>query len=146
MNEQLFWSLIGDLDWSAEGDDDAVIEPVVTRLASLGVETITAFDELLAKKLFALDTREHAENIGRYGIGGSYFSPDNFLYARCVVVANGRDTFEEVIRDPTLFPRDLEFEALLSIPSHAFERLTGDEYAYTTSVSPETFSNTEGWS
>ena len=55
--EALFWDLIR-FNWKRRGDDDAVLRPVVTALSRMAVEDILAFDDILAKLLFALDTRE----------------------------------------------------------------------------------------
>jgi len=46
----------------------------------------------MADKLYALDTAAHARHIGEWAYRGpeaDTFSPDWFLYVRCVVVANG---------------------------------------------------------
>ena len=52
----------------------------------------------------------------------SYFSVDEFLYSRCVVVANGKDYYYEVLNNPTKMPKDLEFESLLYIACDAYEK------------------------
>jgi hypothetical protein len=147
VDEQTFWELIESFDWSRTGDDEAVVEPAVARLASLSVEEIHAFDEILAEKLYALDTEGHARNLGEdsYTGPGGGFSVDGFLYARCVVVANGRAYHEDVVADPSQMPEDMEFESLLYVARAAFERKTGQEYDFSPSVSFETFSNERGW-
>ena len=60
MNEDRFWQLISRLDWQKTGDDDAVIEPTVMALAEQSADDIRGFADLLAEKLHALDTRQHA--------------------------------------------------------------------------------------
>jgi len=70
---------------------------------------------------------------------------DLFLYARCCVVANGRAFYEHVLAHPEDMPKDLTFEALLNLASHAFERKTGFEMEYVPAYNYETFANTEGW-
>lgn len=55
------------------------------------------------------------------------------------------DAFKEVLNDPDKMPRDCTFEALLYIPSEAYQRKTGRKYAYTPAFSFETFSNQAGW-
>ena len=74
------------------------------------------------------------------------FSVDAFLYARCVIVANGRTLFDHVLRNPTTFPKDLEFESLLRLAPEAYRRATGQAFDHLTPVSYETFSNKTGWS
>ncbi len=149
MTEQQFWDLMTLLDWSKldDDDDDAVVEPLVKALAKLPENEIFAFDDLLAEKLFALDTEAHARHMGEDSYTGEdeFFSADQFLYARCVVVANGKECFEEVLADPSQFPEDAEFEAILYVAGTAYERKTGKEYSHIPATDYETFSNTQGW-
>ncbi len=112
----------------------------------MSIEEIQQFDDILASKLFALDTKAHAAEIGEGAYReGELFSADMFLYARCAVVANGRDVFEAVIGDPSSFPKDLEFESLLYVAAAAYEKKTGDDYTHSPKPSYETYSNREGW-
>jgi len=148
MGEQDFWSIIDLLDWDEEGDDDAVLQPAIEALSKRSVAEIQAFEDILSRKLHALDTKAHARNIGAdaYVSEDKFFSADAFLYARCVVVANGRELYETVLADPAKFPQDLEFEALLNLACAAYELKTGEEcQGFETSVSYETFSNRAGW-
>lgn len=148
MNEDVFWRLIALFNWKHTGDDDAVIARTVNALKSMGIEQILKFEELLAQKLYALDTKTHAMSIGddAYVDTEQYFSPDGFLYARCCVIANGKAVYEKVLNNPDEFPKNMEFEAILYIASTAYEEKTGNEYAgFNTSVSYETFSNHAGW-
>jgi hypothetical protein len=146
MDEAVFWHLIDGLDWRREGDDEAVIEPVIAALAALDDAEIESFEEILARLLHALDGRAWARRIGDGWWGGAIeVSADAFLYARCVVVANGRSFYEGVLRDPWRMPADLEFEALLSVAPMAWQRRTGHEADFLTAVSYETFANASGW-
>jgi hypothetical protein len=148
MDENHFWELINLLNWKKTGNDEAVIKPVVRKLSKFEIEDIYAFEEILAQKLYELDTEAHAREIGEdaYRNDKDFFSVDSFLYSRCCVVANGKELFEVVRANPAEFPKDMEFEVLLSIAPEAYELKTGQEYDYLTSVSYETFSNKEGWS
>ena len=149
MNEKEFWRIIGLLNWKKAGDDDAVMKPSVKELAKRGIEEISAFEEMLSQKLYALDTKVHAQNIGEYAYvdADHHFSVDWFLYARCCVVANGSDLYATVLKDSKQFPKDMEFEALLGLASAAYEAKTGKECeGFDTSVSYETFSNRAAWS
>jgi len=136
MTENEFWGVIDLLDWNQTGDDDAVAEPLVARLGSLEVEDIEQFEQRLAEKLHALDLRAIARtwNDG----DDEHFSGDLFLYARCCVVANGRDFFNKVLEDPNSMPRELEFEALLYLAGTAYERKTGRSFEFHATVSYET--------
>lgn len=147
VSDEQFWSLIGRLDWKRLGDDDAVVRPLVNALKALPVEEIYAFDDLLAWKLYALDTEAHARHMGEESYQGpeEHFSVDSFLYTRCCVVANGREVYQEILRDPAEFPEDAEFGALLYVASEAYEEKTGEKYAHDSPVSYETFSNRVGW-
>ena len=149
MTDEQFWAIIARLDWSKAGDDDAVIQPAVRSLGALGGAAVCEFQDVLAAKLYQLDTAHHAAEIGNWAYRGpddDAFSADNFLYARCVVVANGVALFEHVLRHPTAFPKDLEFEALLGIAPLAYKRATGEEFNHDPPLSFETFSNKDGWS
>jgi hypothetical protein len=73
-----------------------------------------------------------------------YYSFDG-LYARCVVVANGRELYEAVLKEPREMPQDMEFEYLLSVAESAFERKTDEEFNFTPRVSYETGMNQAGW-
>ncbi len=149
MNEGAFWGLIARLDWKQTGNDDHVVEPVVKALSAMPETEIAAFHKLLTRKLHALDGRAWARESGSHVWWGEpdKLSVDGFLYARCVVVANGREFFETVRRDPKQMPKDMEFEALISIAPKAYERKTGREGAgeLDTEMSFETFSNRAGW-
>lgn len=149
MTESEFWDLIESFDWDELGDDEAVVEPAVEKLAAGTVDNINAFTEHLHRFLYTLDTREHA----RYAYlgeadpdnGDDYISADDFLYTRCVVVANGREYYAEVLNDPSQMPREMEFEHLLYVAPDAYERKTGDDYDYASGWDFESFSNKEGW-
>ncbi len=147
MNENEFWSIIGMLNWDEAGDDEAVVEPVVDYLSRMSNEEIFQFEEFLAKKLYALDTKAHAKEIGEdaYLNDEKYFSVDSFLYSRCVVVANGRELFEAVLKSPSEFPKDMEFEAILSVSQEAYEQKNDKEWDHVCATDYETYKNTNGW-
>lgn len=142
MNEERFWNIIALLDWAKTGNDDAVIEPAVRALASLPEAAILAFYDLLSEKLHLLDGRTYAEHSVSESVG---ISSDLFLYARCCVVANGRDFYEAVLSDPAQFPKDLFFEALLDISERAWFRKTGTQMEHLPKYIYETGFNPNGW-
>lgn len=145
MGEDAFWDTIELLDWDAEDDED-VIEPVVQHLASLSPEEIAGFHRALCAKLHALDREEFAREIGEFSYGSTEgFSPDHFLDARCVVVANGQAFYEEALSDPGQMPKDMEFEALLTIAEEAYRRKTGRMPLFVGANKIETFSYQSGW-
>jgi Protein of unknown function (DUF4240) len=146
LTEQRFWELIGLLDWSKQGDDEAVIEPAVTALANGPTRHIFDFEDIVSKKLYLLDGLKYAQQIGESAYRPNrYFSVDTFLYARCCVVANGKDFYERVLKNPALMPKNIDFEALLSIASEAYERQSGKELDYIPAYPIETYSNRDAW-
>ncbi|WP_338868832.1 DUF4240 domain-containing protein [Myxococcus stipitatus] len=149
MSEELFWDLIARFNWKKTGDDEAVLKPVVTALSKMTVEDIFAFDDILAAKLHALDTREICRGTYRGTLdpddGAQYISADDFLYCRCVIVANGKGLFDQSLANPMGVPQEMEFEALLGVASAAYEKKMGQEYDHVTPLSWESFSNKEGW-
>jgi hypothetical protein len=146
MSDDVFWRIIGLFHWRKSGDDEAVIEPAVAALAQMSVSDIERFEDILAEKLYSLDTEAHAREIGEEAFQpGEHFSVDWFLYERCAVVANGREFHELVVANPAEMPKDMEFEAILSVAPLAYERRTGQEFEHSTPLSYETFSNRKGW-
>lgn len=149
MSERVFWKLIAMFDWKKTGDDDAVLSPAVNALSRMTVADIYAFDEILAAKLYALDTREICRGTYRGELdpddGDDYVSADDFLYARCVIVANGEKFFQKALANPNKVPQEMEFEALMSVARMAYEKKVGKDYDHVTKLSWESFSNKEGW-
>jgi hypothetical protein len=149
MTENTFWGIVELFDWDKTGDDDAVLEPACQALSALEDCEIFEFEDILAEKLYALDTRAHCRACYAGELdpddGDDYISADGFLYARCVVVANGRDFYASVVADPASMPQGMEFESLLSLPAAAFERKTGKEYEHVPRISYESFQNPAGW-
>ena len=146
MSDEVFWRIIRLFNWKKLGDDNAVIEPAAAALAEMSVADILRFEDILAEKLYVLDTEAHAREIGEDAyLPGGPFSVDWFLYERCAVVANGCDFYESVVADPRRMPKDMEFETMLYVARSAFERKTDQEFDHVTPLSYETFSNREGW-
>jgi hypothetical protein len=146
VTEDTFWSLIARLDWRKR-DRRAAVRPLIQALTELPAADIREFDEILAEKLYALDTVAHARNIGTgaYKGRGDVFSADGFLYARLMAVAKGRAFYERALADPRQMPKDEDFEDLLSAGWKSFEAKTGQEYDRLTRFGFESFSNREGW-
>jgi hypothetical protein len=141
MADSTFWELIGMLDIDSMDTDSAVHV-----LSKMGVKDIKQFEEALAYKLYLLDTKKHAENLGTYSYREkSYFSPDVFLYIRCAAVALGRDTYERALHNPDCMPHEHSFEPLLELASDAYEQRLKKEFDYETGCDYETFSNIDGW-
>ena len=147
LTEKAFWDIIARFDWSDAEADEAVVEPAVRVLRDKPLRHIYEFQDLLSEKLHALDTRQHAAHTGDNAFMGkdSDFSVDEFLYARCCVVANGADFYAKVIKKPSLMPKDLTFEALLTVAHKAYFQKTGKQFRYVPTYNIETFANKKGW-
>ncbi|MFK7933038.1 MAG: DUF4240 domain-containing protein [Saprospiraceae bacterium] len=145
LEETQFWEIISMLDWSKE-ENDEIIAPAIKYLAERPVHFIYLFQDILAQKLFQLDQKKYALHIGEAAWKeGKYFSVDNFLYARCCVVANGKKLFEEVLANPAEMPQDITFEAVLWIAKKAYQQKTDKKFEYFPTPSYETYSNQAGW-
>jgi hypothetical protein len=140
-----FWSIIEQLDWSKEGDNTAVVEPIVQILQNQTSAQLYRFADILSEKLWHLDTKNHAQVFLEDPEEEGYLSVDDFLYARCAVIANGRDFYEEVLNNPKEMPKDLTFESLLYVAMTAYKRKTGKEFMFASAFNYETYSNKGGW-
>lgn len=70
---------------------------------------------------------------------------DDFLYARCGVVAKGQIFYKEVLQNPETMPNDHTFSPLLRIAHKAYERKTGNKMTIPAAFNYETYSNSVGW-
>ncbi|MEP3836629.1 MAG: DUF4240 domain-containing protein [Algibacter sp.] len=150
LEDSLFWEVVNKIDWTKEEDEDEDEDRMnfaIEFLSKKKVSEIKQFQENLSYKLYQLDTKEHAKNIGEdsYKEDDSYFSADNFLYVRCCVIANGKGYFKSVLKSPKEMPKDGDFEPLLYIAEKAYEKRMNRELEYETGCDYETFSNTKGW-
>ncbi|MFN0037460.1 MAG: DUF4240 domain-containing protein [Saprospiraceae bacterium] len=148
MDEAQFWALIDLLDWRTL-DADSITDPTIEALSRFSKDDIHAFHDLMNEKLYSLDGRRFAEQLGSNHYPpteGKHFSVDGFLYARCCVVANGKTFYESVLADPSKMPKEYGFESLLYLPKKAWALKTGrDNYGYFPKTWNETFSNPAGW-
>jgi Protein of unknown function (DUF4240) len=148
MNETQFWAIIAVLNWKIL-DNDAIIAPAAEVLSHFSLDDIHVFHNILNEKLYALDGRRFAEQLGNNQYApetGHSFSADSFLYARCCVVANGQSFYERVLKQPMKMPKNYTFESLLYLPRQAWHLKTGqDNYNYYPPIWAETFSNEMGW-
>ena len=140
-----FWDLIGLLDWSHEDDDSAIVAPLIDVLQKRPIAHIYRFEDILAEKLWHLDTKKHAKIFLDNPEEEGYLSVDDFLYTRCAVVANGKEFYENVLKNPKKMPSDLTFEPLLYVAMEAYKRKTGKEFMAVSAYNYETYSNKGGW-
>ena len=147
LDEKKFWEIINLLDWDQLGDDEKVIEPAVEELASMSTQDVMQFQDILSEKLYALDGEPFAREIGEESFDGNKnnFSKEWFLGVRCCAIANGKEPFEDVLKNPKDMPKDVEFLALTRIATEAYRRKTNKRMTYTTAYDWQTFSNRKGW-
>ncbi len=74
----------------------------------------------------------------RAKLDSHFFSVDEFLYSRCVVVANGEQVYDEILSNPTAMPKDSEFESVLYLAGTAYSQKTGRDFDYCAPTSYET--------
>ena len=142
-SESDFWAMIDFIDWSKKSATDK-LDAVVKKLSARPVSHIYIFADKLSEKLYFLDTKQHA-NVYAADEPDHFISVDDFLYARCAVVAEGRAYYEKVLNDPLLMPNSITFEALLNVADDAYELKMGEEFNYQPSYNYETRSNKQGW-
>ena len=145
MDEKKFWQILDMLDWDSAGDDNAVLAPAVEYLSKLSDEDIFAFEDIMSRLLYDLDSKRLA--IRLYG-DALHFSGDMFLYQRCVALINGEQFYRDIVSFKRPLDEDLEFEALIYLPQNAWAKKHSkepEEYPYYPKVSYETGSNEELW-
>lgn len=142
-SEDDFWRVINEIDWAKKGSENK-IAPAVKMLAKMPVSSMYLFADKLSRKLYHLDTRAHAM---AYAVNepDNFVSADDFLYARCAVVAEGREYYEKVLNDSSQMPDDIVFEPLLYLADDAFELKMGIPFNYMPIYNYETQSNKTGW-
>lgn len=142
MNETLFWSLIERIEGSKRQDESTDFAPLAVELSKMTEADIHDFFECLAQKAHALDTRKHYRRFSWFpGLS------DSFLYTRLMVVAQGKEEYEAVLRNPKAFPKRSTnwLEGMLYVTGEAFSAKTGREFPREATVNIESFSNEEGW-
>jgi uncharacterized protein DUF4240 len=142
-SEADFWRIIECIDWSKKNSKDK-LAPAIKLLSEMPVVNIYLFADKLAEKLFLLDTRQHGDAYLAHE-GDDYLSVDDFLYVRCAVVAEGKDYYEDVLKNPSELTSEISFEPLLNLADHAYKQKIGKQFDYYPARSYETFSNKEGW-
>ena len=140
LSEDDFWRLVDLLDWT--GPETASTDRLINALSERSEREIRHFREWLGLKLRALDTYQFAEMYQKK-FGG--WSVDCFLYARCWIVAKGRENYEATMIDKSKFPDDLAFEELLYLHHKAYEKKTGEELDHFPLTNYESTSNAAGW-
>ena len=140
-----FWETVDKCDWDKQGDDDAVLAPLIEFLSELSDDDIFIFDDMMSELLYRLDTKNHALDCEKtQGI----FSEDAFLYSRCVALVNGPEYYTKVLNRRIKRLWNMEFESILYVPSAAWAKKHGKDeadYPHLAPLSYETGSNEDGW-
>lgn len=142
MNDTQFWSLIEKIEGCKRQDGSTNFEPLVAALSKMTEADIHGFYECLAQKAYALDTRKHYRRFSWFpGLS------DSFLYTRLMVVAQGKQAYHDVLKNPRAFPKRSPnwLEGLLYVAGDAYSDITGREFSREATVDIESFSNEEGW-
>lgn len=142
-SEADFWQVVDLLDWSNR-NRAAISAPAAKALSRMHISSIYLFQDILSEKLYRLDTRQHAQAYREKQTDGS-FSADDFLYVRCAVVAEGKDYYEKVLKNPSEMPGNIDFEHLLTLAAEAYRLKTGRAFDYVPLFNYETHSNANGW-
>lgn len=140
-----FFAMTNSLDWSQQGDDNLVLEPLIQYLTQWPDEVIFVFEDKMAELLYRLDRPDIARRAYRTD---RYFSGDGFLYARCVALVNGRAYYQKILDGRKKLDGDMEFEAILYAPGKAWARKhhrDPAEYPHIASPDYETGSNRACW-
>lgn len=142
--EEQFWDIVSKINWDSEDVNEQIL-PCITALAKFTPDDICQFEEILAGKLYQLDGKKFAQNLGEFSYGiGSSFSPEMFLNIRCYAITMGKDYYEKILEVPNLLTEG-EFEPLLHIGEAAYKTLTGKDIVINTTRSYETFANKSAW-
>jgi hypothetical protein len=141
LTETEFWAVIDAFDWAQDAEED-ILKPAQDHLATLSAEKIKQFQDILAYKLWQLDGQAFAATLMEQD---GHLSVDDFLYVRCAVVADGKETFENVLQHPEKMPIEYTFEGLLYLAENAYEQKTGEEMDSLPKYNYETYQNREAW-
>ncbi|RKI70666.1 DUF4240 domain-containing protein [bacterium 1xD42-67] len=140
-----FWDVMELCDWTCEGDDDKVLRPVIQYLAQQEDGRIFQFNDLMSELLHGLDTKKLTAQCKEVE---PLMSDDSFLYSRCVALINGPSYYEKARQGMAKEIWNMEFEALLYVPSRAWalkHEKPEEDYPHTAPLSYETGSNREQW-
>ena len=147
MCEDVFWEVIGRFNWKKEGDDDEVMKPAIKFLASLPEEDIFQFEDIMAQKLYDIDGEAWSKNVEAAYDG--YLGMDTFLYARCGVVVNGKEFYENIRNNPDQMIGTLDFERLLYLAGRAWAKKNKKDedegFPYHSDIDYETGANVTNW-
>ena len=148
LDDATFWDLIAQIDLSSEAEEQGnELTSLIDSLTELPDAEILGFQDRLSEKLHSLDGQLYARHMGPEHAWreGHPFSSDHFLYARCYVVAKGKEFYTQVLEDPASMPKEETLEDLLYVVEDAWEAKHEESLEYDPTPSYETYSNAKGW-
>lgn len=148
LTDERFWALI---DVMGGTISDRSVLALQAELRSRSIEEVENFVDSFSKALYDLDRRDinaiPITDTADPSRSSFVCEADDFLYARCCVVAAGRGTYEAIKEDPAEFARPwpvMSGELLLYAAEDVYEELTGQEWDRDYAYNFETGSNREG--
>lgn len=144
MHDYDFFAMLNILDWSKKGNDELVVKPLIEYLAQWPDEVIFTFENKMSELLYAIDNPIIAKELNK----SDCFSGDDFLYARCTALINGKAYYNAILNQKKKLRKNMEFEALLYIPAKAWAKKhqqDPSQYPHSPEPSYETGSNKELW-
>jgi len=136
--EDRFWALIEQVDLKADTAEE-ISSPLISALVKLDKEELIDFIVERDTKLRSLDGPAFHE------ASGTSHSADGFLYARCAVVAMGREYYQRVLEQPSSFPQNVWAEWLLYSGEKAYKKRFGEKLDFFSGINYESFFNDELW-
>jgi len=140
MKESQFWHIIDLINLASESP----LQDALNELVSYDQEDIISFEQILTAYLFELDAEQYALPIYQK----KPIKTDSFLYARCGVIAQGKQSYESVIEHPLAIVPPIYFEPLLYLAEKAITQKAHIDFFEFPPFpkSYETYSNKDGWS
>jgi hypothetical protein len=130
INTDKFWTLIDNAVKTSNGNDAIKEEYLITELAKLSLEEIKDFELAFRKCLLDAD---HFKVMAAQKIIEGYVSDDIYLYFRCWIIGQGKQAYDEILKDPdylsTLVSNGdiCSFEELMYVTTQAYSIKTGKE-------------------
>lgn len=128
INTDKFWALIDNAVKASNGNDSIKEEYLIKELAKLSLEDITDFE--IAFRKCVIDADDFKVIAAQKIIEGFVFD-DIYLYFRCWIIGQGKNVYDEILKDPdylsTLVNKgDLcSFEELMYVATQAYAIKTG---------------------
>jgi hypothetical protein len=128
-----YWTIINDIVKFSKGNEKDKIRRIEKSLQDLSREDLIGFEIFLREKLIESD---HYHIMAAAKIIEGYVSDDSYLYFRCWLIGQGRDTYEKALENPdsiaAIIHKDEtpDFEELLSAARNVYKSKTGEEMDY----------------